>query len=133
MLVIPANSDHRSEAQKFLDFATSSSALLLAAQRGNPPLKAVLEDPAYQKVVSFSAVQLKSLSNARPRPRTRYWKQVEAVLGRCLSTLYESPEADPQRILRTANTAIETVLHALEKNSRDAFVDAFTCREDSGI
>jgi multiple sugar transport system substrate-binding protein len=129
LLTIPANSNRRKDAQKFLDFATTYDALLTAARHGNPPPRTdVLESQTYRELVSFSDKQLESLSKARPRPRTRYWKQVETVLGRCLSNIYESPEADANRILENANAGIKKVLGSSDEFARNDVVDGFTCQ-----
>jgi ABC-type glycerol-3-phosphate transport system substrate-binding protein len=129
LLAIPANTSHREDAQNFVSFATSPGALLLAAKRGNPPpLEAVFADPEYRKAVPFHEAQLESLRTARPRPRTRAWKQVETVLGRCLSTIYESESADADLVLKTANATIDKVLGLPDETARNAFVDGFTCQ-----
>jgi multiple sugar transport system substrate-binding protein len=141
LLTIPANSSHHDEAKLFLKTATTKEAFLEAAKHGNPPpRKSVFQDPAYKDAVSFSDKQLASLDQARARPRTKYWKQVETVLGRCLSTIYESsvPDEKPtdaekavSAVIDTANIAIKTIMAEQKPAEREAYLDAFTCRNIS--
>ncbi len=134
LLAIPANSSRRGRAQEFLSYVTTEEALVTAARYGNPPpRKSVFENPEYRKVVPIHDEQLESLSNARPRPRAKSWRQVEAVLGRCLSTIYESPKADAKLVLKAANAAIKKVLALPNETTRNTFVDGFRCQVDSGI
>jgi multiple sugar transport system substrate-binding protein len=126
LLAVPANSNNKDEAHSFVHFATSRKQILKAAKYGNPPpLQGILEDPELQKTVRFQETFIKtqreSLNQARPRPRTKYWRNVERALGRCLSALYEST-ITPQESLERANAVIEQ-----EMSGRPA--DGFTCKK----
>ena len=91
LLSIPAKTERKDLARKFLLFATAKEQIVSAAQRGNPPPReSVLQDPSLNNDYPFFSEQLDSLSNARARPRTPHWRDIEQVLGACLSALYEN-------------------------------------------
>src|SRR5262249_32931106 len=128
ILTVPANARYAADAQAFIDFATSKEQLDAAAKVGNPPpLRSTLENPKAltepgdhdpDPYPTFKH-QLVSLMNARPRPRTPYWREVEQVLGRCLSAVYESAI--------TSNEAIDRVNSGLEAAMAGQSVQGFSC------
>jgi multiple sugar transport system substrate-binding protein len=137
LLAIPANSKHADQARDFIAFATAKEQIIEAARAGNPPpLTSVLTfdigvtdtDPVrmqkqtlaiaafkQQFEIPFDA-QLKSLKMARPRPRTRHWKSIEAAVGDCLSRLYESA-ISPEAAMNGANAAIDAISNEMEPAS----------------
>jgi multiple sugar transport system substrate-binding protein len=91
LLSIPARARQPELAREFLLFATEKDEMVRAALRGNPPpRRSVLQDPAVQQKYPFFPEQLESLTRARARPRTPHWREIERVLGDCLSALYDN-------------------------------------------
>jgi len=89
LLAIASNSELKGEAEEFIRYATSEKQLRLAAADGNPPpRRSVLEHPNTSDIPSrFFAAQFRALEHARPRPRTVYWREMEAALGEHLVQL----------------------------------------------
>ena len=91
LLAIPARSARKDLAQEFLVFATSRERIIQAARRGNPPpRRSAFADQDLAAMYAFFPKQLESLERARMRPRTPLWRDIEHVLGECLTTLYEN-------------------------------------------
>jgi multiple sugar transport system substrate-binding protein len=109
LLSIPARAEHKVLARRFLLFATAQEQLKEAAKQGNPPpRRSVLTDSTLQTDYPFFKAQLQSLSNARPRPRTPQWRDIERVLGDCLSALYDNAITEDDAWKRV-NTGLEPI------------------------
>jgi multiple sugar transport system substrate-binding protein len=91
LLAIPAASPNTRGARKFLLWATAKDQMITAAKHGNPPPRR--STFAHRDVRAlygpFLQQQLQSLQRAEARPRTPFWRDVENVLGDCLTALYE--------------------------------------------
>lgn len=97
LLSIPARAEQKALARRFLLFATARQRMIEAAKRGNPPpRRSVLEDRGLVSQYWFFREQLASLEKARARPRTPYWRNIEQVLGDCLSALYDGAITEDQ-------------------------------------
>jgi multiple sugar transport system substrate-binding protein len=85
LLAIPNNlaAGHWKEAKDLVLYATSREQIRLAATEGNPPPRRSVLASSEGSLPTFG-LQLESLQSARPRPRTRYWQQIEDSLGSCL-------------------------------------------------
>jgi len=87
LLAVPRKARHKKEAKAFIQYAIGKRQLELAADFGNPPPRiSVLTEPANAKRYQ---PMYNSLANARPRPRTPCWRQVEAAVSQALSTWRE--------------------------------------------
>jgi multiple sugar transport system substrate-binding protein len=110
LLAIPRDSQNAEAALEFLLWATSAGQMKLSALRGNPPTrKSIFNDP--ELVAKFPAfpVQLRSLENSRPRPRTPLWNEIENAFGIFLSKA-NSGEMSAEQALDQANTEIAKIL-----------------------
>ncbi len=81
-----------------------------AAVRGNPPTRRSVFQAA-DLVTKFRAfpAQLAALENARPRPRTAQWNEIENAFGVALSQA-NSGAASPEDAMRQANREIAAIL-----------------------
>jgi multiple sugar transport system substrate-binding protein len=123
LLAIPSNSRRKIAAQEFLSFATEGSQIKAAALAGNPPpLTAVLKDEDLRRKFPSFPAQLASLEKARPRPRTRYWRDIEATMGDCLSGVYESTI--------TVEQASERITRAIDATLKSHKPKGFSCSVD---
>jgi len=110
LIAIPRYSKNAEAAMDFLLWATSAEQMKSSALRGNPPTRRslfndaelVAKNPAYP-------VQLRSLENSRPRPRTPYWNEIENAFGIFLSKA-NSGELSPADAMNQANAEIEKIL-----------------------
>jgi len=85
LLAVPSNSPHPQQAEQFIQFAIAKEHMEMAAKFGNPPARiSVLSGDLRKTYPSFGA-QLASLKQARPRPRTPCWREVERKVGDALS------------------------------------------------
>jgi len=132
LLAVPFNAEHKDAAKAFIRFATEFATLELAknepiqtaAWRQNPsPIKSVLKELANKKPFTThpslgGAIQW-SLENARARPRTACWKEIESRLGKNLEKLLaqDSPSAK----------AISQTEEDIRKDLKD-LIDAKLCR-----
>jgi multiple sugar transport system substrate-binding protein len=85
LLAVPKNAPHSKEAKSFIEYAIGEEQLKLAATFGNPP-------PRFSVFAEYKdryLPMLQSLQNARPRPRTPCWREVETVLSKALSNWRE--------------------------------------------
>ena len=96
LLSIPARAEQRTLARRFLLFATERQRMIEAARRGNPPPRESVLTSGELREYYFFPAQLESLRNARARPRTPYWRNIEQVLGDCLSALYDGAITEEQ-------------------------------------
>jgi multiple sugar transport system substrate-binding protein len=123
LLAIPSNSRRKIAAKEFLTFATEASQIRAAAHAGNPPpLTAVLKDEELRRKFPSFPAQLASLEKARPRPRTRYWRDIEATMGDCLSGVYESTI--------TVEQASERIARVIDATLKGHKTKGFTCSVD---
>lgn len=104
LLAIPASAPHPAQAKEFIKFAVDPEQLEIAAGFGNPPprisvLKHHTEKP-------YPAI-LDSLSNARPRPRTPCWREVERTLSNALSNWREDRSTQVLAKLKTELEGIQ--------------------------
>jgi len=109
LLSIPANlsESQKRQAKNFILFALKADRMIKEARQGSPPVRwSVLEDPELDKFFPSFEAQRKSLKEAKPRPRTPQWRDVEKKLGQQLFDLYE------QRI--EAKTAWQNARNALQ-------------------
>ncbi len=105
LVSIPAASRNIDAAFRFLLWLTERPQMRAAAQRGNPPTRrSVFQDPELLRQFHSYPVQLQSLENGRPRPRTRHWNEIENVFG-----VYVSK----------ANAGSITVTEALDRAQRE--------------
>ena len=110
LIAIPRDSQNAETAFDFLVWATSAEQMKRSALRGNPPTrKSVFNDPdLVQKFPAFP-VQLRSLENSRPRPRTPLWNEIENAFGIFLSKA-NSGELSAEEALNQANAEIARIL-----------------------
>jgi multiple sugar transport system substrate-binding protein len=81
-----------------------------SALRGNPPTrKSIFNDPELVLKFPTFPVQLRSLENSRPRPRTPLWNEIENAFGIFLSKA-NSGELSPEQALNQANIEIGKIL-----------------------
>ena len=134
LLAVPINAEHKDAARAFIRFATEFATVELAKHeppnqsapwRANPtPRKSVLEELAKEKPFTThpslkGAIQW-SLENARPRPRTACWKEIESRLGKNLEKLLAQNPAPTETLLQTTILQIRNDLREL--------IDAKDCR-----
>lgn len=121
LLAIPAHPAHKDDAKAFVRFAMQQDKMFVAAQDGNPPprLSILLDRKLKNRYPSFE-YQLESLKKAQPRPRTRYWKELEDALGKCFTDLYAG-RGNAKDALCKVNTAITRILE-LDNQTTDGKV-----------
>jgi ABC-type glycerol-3-phosphate transport system substrate-binding protein len=111
LLAIPARSAESTLAREFVLFATRHDQIQAAAFRGNPPPRvSVLNSPDLLQRFPFFPEQLASLSGARARPRTPHWREIEDVLGDCLTALYENAITSADDAWRRVKDGLEPIL-----------------------
>jgi multiple sugar transport system substrate-binding protein len=109
LLAIPENSGEKERAWEFLQYATRQTEIRRAAVQGNPPpRRSVLTDPSLQEIYWTFPFQLESLTNARPRPRTPRWKEIENRLGIYLSELYAGA-ISVDRVMKQVKCELEAI------------------------
>jgi multiple sugar transport system substrate-binding protein len=119
LLGIPRGSRKASQAFDFLLWVTSREQMRLSALRGNPPTRrSVFEDP--ELVARFRAypVQYEALSNARPRPRSPIWNEIENTFGIYLSQA-NSKYFTAREALDAANRDIDQIVVRWNNSSRN--------------
>jgi ABC-type glycerol-3-phosphate transport system substrate-binding protein len=104
LLAIPSNSDQKDRALEFIKYATdlgddpgadTREQSYAAAQIGTPPPRMsvlnrlAIEDSRFKKHPSLIPAISWSLKNARARPRTACWKEIESRLGKYLEKLID--------------------------------------------
>ena len=110
LLAIPQAARKTEAAFDFLLWATSPEQMRKSALRGNPPTRTNLfNDPELQAKYLSYPVQLKSLSTARPRPRTPLWNEIENAFGIFLSKANRG-ELSPEAAMNQANEEIARIL-----------------------
>jgi multiple sugar transport system substrate-binding protein len=110
LVAVPAASKHAADAFDFLYWATEPAQMTQAAVRGNPPTRrSVFQSP--ELIAKFRAfpVQLTSLENARPRPRTPQWNEIENTFGIYLSKA-NSGSMDPAEAMHKAAAEIGQII-----------------------
>jgi multiple sugar transport system substrate-binding protein len=109
LIAIPKDAKNAEAAFDFLVWATSREQMKQSALRGNPPTRqSIFKDP--ELVAKFPAypVQLRSLENSRPRPRTPLWNEVENAFGIFLSKA-NSGELSAEDAMNQANAEIAKI------------------------
>lgn len=117
LLAVPINAEHKDEAKAFIRFASEFATVELAkptsiqraSWRANPPPRiSVLEELAKEEPFtthpSLEGAIKWSLDNARPRPRTACWKEIESRLGKSLEKLLAQDLAPAQATLKIGET-----------------------------
>ncbi len=110
LISIPRSAKNTDAAFDFLVWATSAEQMKRSAMRGNPPTrKSVFTDA--ELVAKFPAypMQLRSLENSRPRPRTSSWNEIENAFGIYLSKA-NSGELSPEDAMNQANAKIAEII-----------------------
>ena len=110
LLGIPRGSRKASMAFDFLLWVTSPEQMRLSALRGNPPTrKSVFQDAELSARFRAYPVQFQALSQARPRPRSPIWNEIENTFGIYLSQA-NSKYYTPRAALDAANRDIGQIL-----------------------
>lgn len=122
LLAVPFNAEHKDAAKAFIRFATEFAAVELAkhepiqpaAWRSNPPpRKSVLKELANEKPFtthpSLRCAIEWSLENARARPRTACWKEIESRLGKNLEKLLAQDTPSTEAVSQTRQDIRELV------------------------
>jgi multiple sugar transport system substrate-binding protein len=110
LIAIPKDSRNAEAAFDFLVWATSAEQMKRSAQRGNPPTRrSVFTDAELSAKFPSYPVQLRSLENSRPRPRTPLWNEIENTFGIFLSKA-NSGELSPEEAMNQANAEIARII-----------------------
>jgi multiple sugar transport system substrate-binding protein len=110
LVAVPAGSTHRDAAFDFIQWATEAAQMKQAALRGNPPTRrSVFQSADLIRQFRAFPAQLAALENARPRPRTAQWNEIENAFGVALSQA-NSGAASPEDAMRQANREIAAIL-----------------------
>jgi hypothetical protein len=109
LLAIPARTPQLDLAREFLLFSTEKAQTDLSARLGNPPArKSTLKDAALVAMYPSFPQQLDSLRQARARPRTPHWREIENILGECLTAVYENA-VEPDVAWRRVNRRLDVI------------------------
>jgi multiple sugar transport system substrate-binding protein len=112
LIAIPRDSRNAEAAFDFLLWATSAEQMKRSALRGNPPTRrSVFTDPELLAKFPAYTVQLRSLENSRPRPRTPLWNEIENTFGIFLSKA-NSGELSPEEAMNRANAEIARIIES---------------------
>jgi multiple sugar transport system substrate-binding protein len=112
LIAIPRASTNAEAAFDFLMWATSAEQMKRSALRGNPPTRRSVFNDA-ELLAKFPAypMQLRSLENSRPRPRTPLWNEIENTFGIFLSKA-NSGELSPEEAMNRANAEIAKIIES---------------------
>jgi multiple sugar transport system substrate-binding protein len=110
LIAIPRDARNKESAFDFLVWATSTEQMKRSALRGNPPTRRSVFTDA-ELVAKFPAypVQLRSLENSRPRPRTPLWNEIENTFGIFLSKA-NAGELSPEDAMNQANAELAKIV-----------------------
>lgn len=112
LIAIPRDSRNAEAAFDFLLWATSAEQMKRSALRGNPPTRrSVFRDAELLAKFPAYPVQLRSLENSRPRPRTPLWNEIENTFGIFLSKA-NSGELSPEEAMNRANAEIARIIES---------------------
>jgi multiple sugar transport system substrate-binding protein len=112
LISIPRDSRNPEAAFDFLLWATSAEQMKRSALRGNPPTRrSVFRDAELLARFPAYPVQLRSLENSRPRPRTPLWNEIENTFGIFLSKA-NSGELTPEEAMNRANAEIARIIES---------------------
>jgi multiple sugar transport system substrate-binding protein len=112
LIAIPRDSRNAETAFDFLLWATSAEQMKRSALRGNPPTRrSVFRDAELLAKFPAYPVQLRSLENSRPRPRTPLWNEIENTFGIFLSKA-NSGELSPEEAMNRANAEIAKIIES---------------------
>jgi multiple sugar transport system substrate-binding protein len=110
LISIPRASKNAEAAFDFLLWATSAEQMKRSALRGNPPTRrSVFTDAELLTKFPAYPVQLLSLENSRPRPRTPLWNEIENSFGIFLSKA-NSGQLSPEDAMNQANAEITKII-----------------------
>ena len=110
LIGIPRDARNKDAAADFLLWVTSAEQMKRSALRGNPPTrKSLFNDPELVTKFPSFPVQLRSLENSKPRPRTPFWNEIENVFGIYLSKA-NSGELSAEDAMNQANREIAKIL-----------------------
>lgn len=110
LLAVPRGSHQADRAFDFLLWATKPEQMKTSARRGNPPTRrSLFADPELRRQYRSYPVQLASLENSRPRPRTPLWNEIENAFGIYLSKA-NAGELSPEEALKRAQQEIAAIL-----------------------
>ena len=110
LISIPRGARNAEAAFDFLIWATSAEQMKRSALRGNPPTrKSVFTDAELLAKFPAYPVQLRSLENSRPRPRTPQWNEIENAFGIFLSKA-NSGELSPEDAMNQANAKLAEII-----------------------
>lgn len=112
LIAIPRDARNAEAAFDFLLWATSSEQMKRSALRGNPPTRrSVFTDAELLAKFPAYTVQLRSLENSRPRPRTPLWNEIENTFGIFLSKA-NTGELAPEEAMNRANAEIAKIIES---------------------
>lgn len=112
LIAISKDSKNREAAFDFLLWATSAEQMKRSALRGNPPTRrSVFRDAELVGKFPAYPVQLRSLENSRPRPRTPLWNEIENAFGIFLSKA-NAGELSPEEAMNRANAEIARIVES---------------------
>jgi multiple sugar transport system substrate-binding protein len=112
LIAIPRDSRNAEAAFDFLVWATSAEQMKRSALRGNPPTRrSVFTDSELLAKFPAYPAQLRSLEDARPRPRTPLWNEIENTFGIFLSKA-NSGELSPEDAMNRANAEIMRIVES---------------------
>ena len=110
-LAIPADAKNKTEAERFLQFATSSEIQkTLAVDFGIPPTrKSAYYDKGVVAKYRWYPQQAAALETGNPRPRIRNWAEVESALGDYLQ-LAMTGQLSAEQALKQAQRRINRIV-----------------------
>jgi multiple sugar transport system substrate-binding protein len=112
LIAIPRDAKNVDAAFDFLLWATSAEQMKRSALRGNPPTRrSVFTDAELLAKFPAYTVQLRSLENSRPRPRTPLWNEIENTFGIFLSKA-NTGELTPEEAMNRANAEIAKIIES---------------------
>lgn len=112
LIAIPRDAKNVDAAFDFLVWATSAEQMKRSALRGNPPTRrSVFTDTELLAKFPAYTVQLRSLENSRPRPRTPLWNEIENTFGIFLSKA-NTGELTPEEAMNRANLEIAKIIES---------------------
>lgn len=110
LLAIPVTAAHKQEAYNFIRWATSAEMMKAAVYEGVAPTRhSVFADPDLVARYPWLTVTEEAIQNARWRPRTPEWPNVEYVLGTYLKQAVDG-QLTAQEALSQAKEEIERLM-----------------------
>lgn len=107
---INADSQNKDASMLFMAWALSAPVQTKLAEAGGlPALQSVFEDPALVAQLPYWNQELKSLTDAKSRPRIAQWGAISDSLALQLSKVFAG-QSDPQQALKAAQQEATSVL-----------------------